>query len=423
SIQKECWGFRLGKNIHFGQKRAAFRFKRILVGIQFAAAMLLLVCTWFGQNQVSYLHQAQLGMDTEQVMAIPNVPNPVTDKYPLFRERMRQIQGIQQISACMEVPSREIRDVGPTFVIGKNQEPDKAPMLDIQVISEDFIETMGIQLLAGEDRSADYQFQAPPQFSETYSPAQYLEEQPRRYLINETAMKELGWTRAEDAIGQQISWAIGGFELQAGPITGVIKDVHQESLKNQVDPMIMVVEQIWLRTFLMKIKTDQIQQSITEIQSVWHELFPAYPFEYQFLDELFDRLYRNESKQLSLLLSLSLIAVLIAFLGLFSLVAFSMQSRMREIAIRRITGAEFGDLLYLISREYLLVLLFGSLVAIPLSYYGLQTWLETYAYHVDLSIWGFGASLLSLIALVLLTVSLQTYQTATRKPAEILREQ
>ncbi|MEL6844673.1 MAG: FtsX-like permease family protein, partial [Bacteroidota bacterium] len=247
--------------------------------------------------------------------------------------------------------------------------------------------------------------------------------QPRRYLINETAMKELGWTRAEDAIGQQISWAIGGFELQAGPITGVIKDVHQESLKNQVDPMIMVVEQIWLRTFLMKIKTDQIQQSITEIQSVWNELFPAYPFEYQFLDELFDRLYRNESKQLSLLLSLSLIAVLIAFLGLFSLVAFSMQSRMREIAIRRITGAEFGDLLYLISREYLLVLLFGSLVAIPLSYYGLQTWLETYAYHVDLSIWGFGASLLSLIALVLLTVSLQTYQTATRKPAEILREQ
>lgn len=415
--------FRGGKAIKFGQNKAAYRFKRVLVGIQFAAATLLLASTWVAQNQVSFLHNTQLGMETEQVLAIPAVPNPVTDKYPLFRERAQKIKGIKHVSACMEVPSREIRDVGHTFVVGRNQEPGKAPMLDIQVISAGFFEMMGIKLLAGEDRSGEYAFQEPPQFNDTYTPAQYLNSQPRRYLINETAMKLLGWQRPEDAIGQQISWAIGGFELAEGPITGVVEDVHQESLKNLVDPTIMIVEQTWLSTFLLKVETENVSQSIAGIQSLWNELFPTYPFEYQFLDELFDRLYQNERTQLSLLMNLSFIAILIAFLGLFSLVAYSMQSRMKEIAIRRITGAEFSDLLLLISKEYLIVLILGSLVAIPLSYYGLNIWLDNFAYHEDISFWAYLFSLLGLMSLVLMTVGLQTLGSSQRNPAEILREE
>ncbi|MEL7530288.1 MAG: ABC transporter permease [Bacteroidota bacterium] len=415
--------FRGGKSIKFGQNKAAYRFKRVLVGIQFAAATLLLISTWIAQNQVHFLHNKQLGLQTEQVLAMPAVPNPVTDKYPVFRERAQKIPGVQSVSACMEVPSREIRDVGPTLVVGGNQDPQKAPMLDMQVISADFFETMGIKLLAGEDRSADYAFQATPQFSEELTPAQYLENQPRRYLINEEAMKQLGWQRPEDAIGKQISWAIGGFELAAGPITGVVENVHQETLKNKVDPTIMVVEQIWLRTFLLKVKTKGVSQTIADIQTTWNDLFPNYPFEYHFVDELYDALYRNEQTQLSLLIYLSLIAILIAFLGLFSLVAFSMQSRMKEIAIRRITGAEFGDLLYLISKEYLVVLVLGSLVVIPLSYFGLQTWLENFAYHVDISFFAYCFSLLGLVILVLTTVGMQTFLNNRRNPAEILREE
>ncbi len=415
--------FRGGKAIKFGQNKAAYRFKRILVGIQFAAATLLLVSTWIAQNQVHFLHNKQLGLKTDQILAIPAVPNPVTDKYPLFRERAKKIQGVKSVTACMEVPSREIRDVGPTFIVGGNQDPEKAPMLDMQVISADFFETMGIKLLAGEDRSADYAFQPPPQFGEDLTPNQYLENQSRRYLINEEAMKQLGWQRAEDAIGKQISWSIGGFELAAGPITGVVENVHQETLKNKVDPTIMVVEQIWLRTFLLKVETSNASQSIANIQNTWNELFPNYPFEYQFVDELYDALYKNERTQLSLLIYLSMIAILIAFLGLFSLVAFSMQSRMKEIAIRRITGAEFSDLLYLISREYLLVLILGSLAVIPLSYFGLKAWLENFAYHVDISFLAYVFSLLGLMALVLTTVGMQTFLNNRRNPAEILREE
>ncbi|MEL6253435.1 MAG: ABC transporter permease [Bacteroidota bacterium] len=413
---------RAGQAIKFGQAKGSYRFKRFLVGIQFAAATLLLISTWIARNQVSFLHDKQIGMQTEQVLAIPAVPNPVTDRYPLFREQVQKVQGVSSVTACMEVPSREIRDVGPTLVVGGNQDPEKAPMLDIQVISPDFFETMGIQLLAGEDRSGSFIFKAPPEFSEEFTPAKYFAEQERNYLINEEAMNQLGWQNPEEAIGQQISWSIGGFNLKEGPITGVVENVHQETLKNKVDPTIMVVEQIWLRTFLLKIETADVSNTIAGIQSIWNELFPSYPFEYQFVDELYDKLYQQERIQLSLLMYLSMIAIVIAFLGLFSLVAYSLQSRMKEIAIRRITGAGFRDLLLLISKEYLWILGFGSLVAIPLSYWGLQRWLENFAYHAGISYWAFLFSLLGLISLVLATVASQIYLNKDRNPAEILRE-
>lgn len=413
---------RAGQNIKFGQAKGTYRFKRLLVGIQFAAATLLLISTWIAQNQVSFLHNKQLGMQTEQVLAIPAVPNPVTDKYPLFRQEVQKVQGVASVSACMEVPSREIRDVGPTLVVGGNQDPDKAPMLDMQVISPGFFETMGIKLLAGEDRSGNFVFKGPPEFSEKFSPAQYFAEQERNYLINEEAMKQLGWQNPEEAVGQEISWSIGGFNLKAGPITGIVEDVHQESLKNKVDPTIMVVEPIWLRTFLLKIETKDVANTVAGIQSTWNELFPTYPFEYQFLDELYNKLYQQERIQLSLLMYLSLIAIIIAFLGLFSLVAYSLQSRMKEIAIRKITGAEFGDLLMLIGKEYLLILGLASLLAIPLSYWGLRNWLENFAYHAGISTWAFIFSILGLIALVLSTVGLQIYLNNDRNPAEVLRE-
>ncbi|MDW3647287.1 MAG: ABC transporter permease [Bacteroidia bacterium] len=414
--------FRASQNIKFGQTKAAYRFKRFLVGIQFASTTLLLISTWIANNQVSFLHNKQLGMQTEQVLAIPAVPNPVTDKYPLFREQAKKIKGVKSVSACMEVPSREIRDVGPTLVVGGNQDPQKAPMLDMQVISPDFFETMGIKLLAGEDRSGNFIFTGPPEFSEEFSPAQYFASQERNYLINEEAMNQLGWQDPQEAIGQQISWSIGGFNLKEGPITGIVENVHQESLKNKVDPTIMVVEPIWLRTFLLKLETKDVSKTLAGIQSNWNELFPTYPFEYQFVDELYNKLYKQERVQLRLLIYLSLIAIIIAFLGLFSLVAYSLQSRMKEIAIRKITGAGFVDLLLLIGKEYVLILGLGSMLAIPFSYWGLKNWLENFAYHTDISVWAFLFSILGLISLVLATVGMQIFLNNTRNPAEILRE-
>ena len=400
----------------------AYLFKRILVGLQFCASILLIASAWIAQNQIKFLHEKNLGMEKEQVLAIPGVPNPVTDQYPAFRDRVSNIPGVSSVAACMEVPSREIRDAGPTLVLGGNQDKSQAPMLDVQVISPGFLETMGIELLAGEDRTDKYVFGPNPQFSEDYTPVDYLNGEPRTYMINETAMKLLGWESPEEAIGQQVSWSIGGFDLKTGPITGVVKDFHQESLKNKVDPLILLCEKIWLRTFLLKMETANIERTIAEVQSAWDQLFATYPIEYHFLDELYDQLYKNEGRQMKLLTILSGLAIFIAFLGLFSLVAYSLQTRVKELAVRRVLGAQLSDLIRLIGREYLYVLLIGGVIAIPLSYLWVSEWLQNFAYSVEISPFVYGLTLFIIAGMLLATVSFQTLRSTNTDLVEVLRE-
>ena len=410
--------FSLGKG-----SGGSFHLKRALVGIQFCVSILLVSSAWIAYNQINYLHKKNLGMDKDQVIAIPGIPNPVTDKFPTFRDKVQSIPGVKSVSACMEVPSREIRDVGPTLVQGKNQDPAQAPMLDIQVISPGFLETMGLELLAGEDRSGSYVFTGPPQLDENFTPAQYLNQQPRNYLINETAVRKLGWEKPEEAIGQQINFAIGGFELATGPITGVVKDFHQETLKNKVDPTLMVVEQIWLRTFLLKVESQNMEETIAGIQKAWDEMYPAYPMEFQFLDDMYNQLYKGERVQLKLMISFSLLAIFIAILGLFSLIAYSLQTRTKEIAIRRILGANLKDLIQLIGKEYLIVLILGGIVAIPVSYVWVKDWLQNFAYRVDVSPVEYVLSLGLVTVLLLVTISFQTLKSTSNNPAHNLRDE
>lgn len=414
---------RQSKNFSLKGSSGAYWIKRILVGVQFCASILLVSSAWVARQQMVYLQEKQLGMDTEQVVAITSVPNPVTDDYPAFRSRIQGIAGINQITACMEVPSREIRDVGPTYVVGRSTDPENVPMLDMQVVAPGFIETMGIELLAGEDRTGSYVFGAPPQFTDTYTPKDYLNNEPRSYMINETAMRELGWQDPEEAVGQQVRWSIGGFELAAGPITAVVRDYHQETLKNKVDPIIMVVEQIWLRTFLLKVQTSGIQETMSDIQEVWDEMFPSYPLEYHFLDELYQQLYQNDRKQLQLLIGFSGLAIFIAFLGLFSLVAFSMRTRVKEISIRRVLGAETIDLVQMISKEYLWVLLLGGVVAIPLSYTWIKDWLTNFAYHIDIGALPYIMTIVLVALLILGTVWIQVLASRSTDLVDHLRDE
>jgi putative ABC transport system permease protein len=243
------------------------------------------------------------------------------------------------------------------------------------------------------------------------------------YLINETAMKLLGWQSPEDALGQEISWSISNITLDFGPISGVVKDYHQETLKNTIDPTIMVYEPIWLRTFMIKLKTERIQETIAGIKGVWDELFPQYPMEYYFLDDLYEDLNKNERVKLELLYLLSGQAIIISFIGLFGLISFSLKTRIREIAIRKVLGADAGRLIKLIGQEYLLILVLASIVAVPLSYFFIDRWLQQFAYKADISFANYGITVILMGLLILFTVSFQTIKTSSINPADTLREE
>lgn len=409
--------------ISFSKEKGYFQFKRIMILVQFGISIILVASTLIIARQTQFLHKKKLGLNKTQTLSLSALPNQVKDNFETFRNQVKPISGVEGIAACMEVPSREIRDSGPVLIKGINEDVNQAPIMDMQIISPGFTELMEMEIIAGEDASSRIPFGPAPQFSEEYSPQDYFLERERKYLVNETAMKQLGWNSPEEAVGQQISWSIGGFRLDYGPITGVVKDFHQGSLKLKIDPTIMVFEPLWLSTFLIKLENQNMTQSIAKIRSIWDEMFPAYPMEYQFLDELYHGLYIQERTQLKLLSILSSLAIFLTFLGLFALIAYALETRRKEIAIRKIIGASFGDLLNLSLKEYLLVLIIAAGIGIPVSYFYAAQWLDNFAYRIDVPLLSFVFTLVIIFGILLLTISFQTFRSTSVNPADILRDE
>lgn len=236
-------------------------------------------------------------------------------------------------------------------------------------------------------------------------------------------MKQLGWQNTEEALGQEVNWSNGEIELGFGPIVGIVKDYHQETLKNEIDPTIMVFEPIWLRTFLIKIETENVQETIANIKATWDKLYPKYPIIYHFLDDMYEELYKNDRVKLQLLYLLSGLAMLISFIGLFGLIAFSLKTRIKEIAIRKVLGADVISLIYMVSKEYLIILIVGAFVAIPISYYFIDQWLQQFAYKVKISNINYLWTVLIIGFLIILTTGFQTIKTSLINPADTLRDE
>jgi putative ABC transport system permease protein len=411
------------KSMSFVRKENRFSVKRVMVTLQFCISIVLAGSTLIAYQQFRYLNEKNLGIEQDQIIAIPGVPDKIKDNFPAFKEHLKTLPGIAGVAACMEVPSREIRDSGPVLVKGVNDDPASAPVLDVQIIDHDFVDLLGIEFLAGKNIPQRLAGSRIPEFTADFTLQDYLLNQQRAYLINETAMHQLGWQSPQEAIGQEINWSIGNLVLASGPITGVVKDFHQESLRNKVDPIVMVYEPVWIRTFLIKVETQRIKESLEQIQAAWDTMFPLYPLEYHFLDDLYQNLYMGERVQLQLLCIFSGLAIFIAFTGLIGMIAYALKTRVKEIAIRKVLGASVTDLIRMIGKEYLTVLLIGGVLAVPLSYYGVKQWLSNFAYRVDISPASYLLTLAVIAFLLLGTIGLQTFRTSRINPADTLRDE
>lgn len=396
--------------------------KRGMIAIQFCVTIILIGGSIGARQQINYINNKNLGLKADQVMTIPQVPDHVSRQYAVFKNRLHEVPGISAVSACMQSPSTEIRDVGPVRIKGINEDVSQAPMMDIQVVDPDFISMMGIELLAGEDFTSSMTLTQVPEFTEQLTVQQYLLNAPRKYLINETAMKQLGFQNPQNAIGKEVNWEIGSFELAYGPITGILKDYNQESLKNEVDPIVVVVEPLWLQNFFIKIATSNIEQTISQVEKIWNDMFP-YAMEYAFLDEMFDQLYKQDRVQLKLLSMLAIIAIIISFMGLVSLVAYALKRRAKELAIRRVIGANLASLTGLIGMEYIKIVAIAAILAIPLSYLWISNWLQNFAYHIRVSPMIYVVAIVFIYALLLITIFLQTWKATYDQPVEALREE
>ena len=259
---------------------------------------------------------------------------------------------------------------------------------------------MGVKIIAGRDLSESFGTDS-----------------AQAVLINRNAASILGYT-PEQAIGKWVR-NLSRDSLRR-TIVGVVEDYHYATLKDKIGPLVISPGRD-RRLAMVKITTAQVQPVINQIKKAYSSIAPDYPFEYSFLDEGFDRLYKTEAKQQSVLSVFSIIAIFIACLGLFGLASYTALKRTKEIGVRKVLGSTVRNICFLLSKDLLKPVLIGTLIATPLGYYAMNKWLEGFAYRVSFQWWMFAIAIITALTIALLTVGLQALKAALANPVKSLR--
>jgi ABC-type antimicrobial peptide transport system permease subunit len=233
------------------------------------------------------------------------------------------------------------------------------------------------------------------------------------FIINEAAVRTL---QLEEPLNTRFEW-----DKKQGRVIGVVKDFQFQSLKEEINPLVIHIWTSNTYVFAMRIRSDDIPSSLAYIENKWKELDPGHPFEYSFLDETFDQIYRSEEKLGQIFTVFSALAICIASLGLFGLALFMAQQRTKEIGIRKVLGASIGKIFLLLSREFALLVLIANLVAWPFAYVLMRHWLQNFAYRVSIQPWIFLSSAAAALFIALLTISFQVLKAALADPVDSLR--
>jgi len=373
-----------------------------LVVIQFSLSILLIISAIVVINQVSYMHNKDLGFRKEQILFFPMKGQNLQKNYASFKNELLQYPGVASVSIGYGFPGDMFGD-GPMTVKEKPEvKPTKATQL---MVDEDYIKTLGLTLLAGRDFSKGVQTDG------------------SAYIINETAVKELGLGTPAEAIGKTLSWPTwrNPDSLKTGPVIGVVKDFHYKSLHERVEPAVLHMYPQAYSKVAVKLRSDKIEAELAGIKNLWNKFSPDYPIEYNFLDESFGKMYKAEDKLKTLLSIFTAITIFVACLGLLGLAAYAAERRRKELGIRKVLGATVQGLVVLLSKDFIKLVVVSLVVASPVAWYFMNKWLESFAYRIHIAWWMFAVAAILAVMLALVTVSFQAVKAALSNPVQNLR--
>ncbi len=376
--------------------------RKILVIAQFVISIALIIGTGILFSQLNFIQDRNLGFKKDQVIVIPTVED-VAVNYQPWKDALLQHTGVDGVSQAITLPGL-FGTVGrsSTGTIQRVEDPDHVRH-DVQGFQAavDFVETMGIELLAGRTHRGAFRNDA----------------EWENIVINEAALRVLGWERPEEAIGRQVRFASGYTQT----VVGVVRDFHFRTMHLEIEPLV-IFHGTGLH-LVVRIQPEDISSTLEFIEGTWSEFFPDFPFAYTFLDDDIDRLYRNEMRIGYFFGVFALVALILTCLGLFALVSFTVERRMREIGIRKALGASVRRLLALLSGEFVVLAVVANVFAWPATWLIMSRWLENYAYRIEVG-WGiFFASGGVALAITLVTIGYHVTRTAYTSPAEVLRSE
>jgi putative ABC transport system permease protein len=378
-------------------------FRKVLVVVQFSISIILIVATTVVYRQLQYIQNKSLGFNKDHVVTT-DYPGTLTKQYNSFRSDLLANTAIEGVARSSYIPTERLLSAGGADILqGGTMQPVK---IELKFISTDydFIPAYGMKMAAGRN----------------FSPA--FSTDTNNFLLNETAVRALGWKNPQNALGTDMK-----YDNWTGKVIGVVKDFQFESLHQKIIPLLFELpparKGYYYNKMSVKVKAGNVQSAINTLRDTWHKYLPETPFEFTFLDEKFDQLYRSEQQQGSLFTIFSCIAIFIACLGLFGLSAFTITQRVKEIGIRKVLGATIPQIVTELSKDFLKLVLIAAVIAFPVAWYAMGKWLLDFAFRISIGWWIFvGAGIIALI-IAFATISFQSIKAAMANPVKSLRSE
>jgi ABC-type antimicrobial peptide transport system permease subunit len=371
--------------------------RRGLVVFQFIIAQALIIGTLIIVKQMNYFMNQPLGFDKDAIVNVPYRPDSTGVKRTDYLKQQLLSNGVQAVSFNSNSP---IEDNNNMFTAFKFDHALKDA--DFQAISKfvdnDYVPTYKLQLVAGRN----------------------LEPSPwtKEFLVNESFVKSLGLKKPEEVIGKEISMLNG---LIKCPVVGVVKDFNDRSLRSDLAPLLMATNSTMYRQASIKLSTTNMASTMQSIKKLWEQTFPNYVYEYRFLDDKVASFYKQENQLSQLYKLFAAIAIFLSCLGLYGLASFMAAQRIKEVGIRKVLGATPGNIVYLFSKEFVILITIAFAIATPIAWYYMNQWLQDYAYRIRISWWLFAVGGLAAIIIALATISFQAIKAAIANPVKSLR--
>ncbi|HRI20423.1 MAG TPA: ABC transporter permease [Panacibacter sp.] len=371
--------------------------RRTLVVLQFSISMIMLICTWVVYSQLNYVRQKDLGFNQERVMTVTvNTGQDERGKIAAMNNDFRSLPAINLVGTGNAYPGDPNLNLNLFSVETSAGNVDKG--IECYAVDENFISTLGMKIVKGRN------FTGP---SDTL----------HSILVNEAMVKSFNW--GDNAIGKRVKFP-GDTSGNYLEVVGVVKDFNQKALYNPIAPLILFCGPNGNKIQL-KIAAGDMTPVIAKVEAIWKKYFPQLPFEYKFLDENFNSQYAADQKRGKIFTAFSILTIIITCLGLLGLTAFTTQQRQKEISIRRIMGATTGQVITLITKNYLWLALIAAAIAFPVAYYFMSNWLKIFPYNAGLSAMPFVISAIAIVLIAISTAMFHSVRAALTKPAKSLR--
>ena len=376
-----------------------------LVVIQFALSALLIVSAIVVYRQVNYLHNKDLGFNREEIMFFPMRGDNMNNNYEAFKNELKRSSAISSASIGYGFPGDIF--AGDDIIVPRNGEMITHPATQLMV-DYDYVKTLGLHLVAGRDFSREI-----------------TTDKDEAFVINETAVRELGFETPGKAIGQKLLWhpweATKPDSMKVGRVVGVVKDFNYKSLYDKMEIAVLQIYPPAYWKVAVKIKSAALPGGLAHVKAAWNKFSPDYPIEYKFMDENFEQMYISEDKLQTLLSLFTGMAIFVGCLGLFGLAAYAAERRKKEIGIRKTLGASVEGIVLLLSKDFARLVLIALIIASPIAWYFMNQWLEDFAYRINIPWWIFLLAAVVALFIALVTTSFQAIKAAIANPVKSLR--